>query len=388
MIVERPVVGRSRAALWALRIAMVTTLAWAGLTPDRAAGQTFSSEHHRFELVTLAEGLVHPWGLAFLPDGAILITERPGRLRVLRDGRLQPEPLAGIPTVAARGQGGLLDVALHPDFAGNRLVYFSYAGEGERGIGTEVARARLVDGALIDLETIFVVRPKSSGGRHFGSRLLFGPDGMLYVTTGERGSPDRAQDLRDLAGKVLRIADDGAVPQDNPFLGRDDVSPEIYSSGHRNPQGLTLHRESGRIWAVEHGPKGGDELNVIGPGKNYGWPVITYGRSYAGFKIGEGTAKPGMEQPVRFWVPSISPSGMAFYWGDDFPAWRGNLFIGALSGQALVRLEWEGGAVVGEERLLSGFGKRIRDVRQGPDGRLYLLTDSSRGALMRLDPLP
>jgi glucose/arabinose dehydrogenase len=363
-------------------------MAWMGVPAEPAASQTFVSEQHRFAVSTLVEDLEHPWGLAFLPDGGFLVTERPGRLRVVRDGRLRAEPVAGVPDVAARGQGGLLDVALHPEFSDNRLVYLSYSAEGAGGIGTEVARGRLVDDALVDVRTVLVAAPKSRGGRHFGSRLVFAADGTLYVTSGERGSPDRAQDLDDMAGKVLRITDDGSVPPDNPFLDQRDVPPQIFSYGHRNPQGLTRHPESGRIWAVEHGPKGGDELNVIEPGQNYGWPVITHGRSYAGFKIGEGTAKPGMAQPVRYWVPSISPSGMAFYSGEDFPAWQGDLFIGALSGRALVRLEMDGETVVHEERLITDLEARIRDVRQGPDGRLYLLTDAPDGALLRLDPLP
>ncbi len=354
--------------------------AWEG-----AAAQSFSSERHAFRLVTVAEGLEHPWGLTFLPNGDMLVTEREGRLRLVRGGVLDPSPVPGVPKVAAGGQGGLLDVALHPRFLENRLVYLSYAGPGGEGAGTEVARASLRDGRLVDLETILVVRPKSAGGRHFGSRLLFGPDGLLYVTAGERGSPDRSQDLNDMAGSVLRITDDGRVPPDNPFVGRADAQPEIFTYGHRNPQGLTLHRQSDGIWSVEHGPRGGDELNLLAAGANYGWPVITYGRSYAGFEIGEGTSKPGMAQPVRYWVPSISPSGMAFYEGADFPDWRGNLFVGALSARALVRLQLEGTEVVHEERLLESLGKRIRDVRLGPDGKLYLLIDAPDGALLRLE---
>jgi glucose/arabinose dehydrogenase len=351
-------------------------------------GRIFESERHRFRLTVVASGLEHPWSLAFLPDGAMLVTERPGRLRVIRDGALDPTPVSGVPEVAATGQGGLLDVALHPRFRDNRLVYLSYAGKGRGGAGTEVARGRLSEGRLEDLEILFAVQPKSRGGRHFGSRLVFGAQGHLYVTAGERGDPDRAQDPGDAAGSVVRLTEDGAVPPDNPFVGRADARPEIFSIGHRNPQGLTRHPETGRIWEVEHGPRGGDEVNVIEAGVNYGWPVITYGTSYAGFPIGEGSEKPGMAQPVTYWVPSISPSGMAFYTGAAFPAWRGNLFVGALSGELLLRLELDGERVVHEERLLEELGERIRDVRQGPDGFLYLLTDAPDGALLRLEPLP
>lgn len=353
-----------------------------------AEAPVFESELHRFRLITVSRGLEHPWGLAFLPDGAMLVTERPGRLRLIRDGILDPTPVPGTPEVYASGQGGLLDVALHPDFATNRWVYLSYAGRGRDGAGTEVARGRFVDGRLEGLERIFAVARKSGGGRHFGSRLVFGTDGTLYITAGERGDSERAQDPRDAAGSVIRITDSGAIPPDNPFLGRGDALPEIFSLGHRNPQGLARHPDTGRIWAVEHGPRGGDELNLLRPGANYGWPVITHGKSYAGFKIGEGPAKPGMEQPVAYWVPSISPSGLTFYTGDAFPRWRGSLFLGALSGEMLVRLELDREKVVHEERLLEGLETRIRDVRQGPDGRLYLLTDEADGALLRLDPLP
>jgi glucose/arabinose dehydrogenase len=354
-----------------------------------ASAQTFTSEQHEFRVTTVTSGLVHPWGLTFLPNGDMLVTERVGRLRIGRDAELHPTPVPGVPEVALGGQGGLLDVALHPKFAENRLIYLSYAGTGEGGSGTEVARARLAGDALVDLERILEVRPKSLGGRHFGSRLLFGRDGYLYVTAGERAIKDRAQDLGDLAGSILRITDDGGIPPDNPFVGRPSARPEIYAYGNRNSQGLAIHPETGQIWAAEHGPRGGDELNLLVAGANYGWPVITHGRSYSGAQIGEGTAKAGMAQPVRHWgVPSISPSGMAFYTGGDFPSWRGNLFLGALSGRALVRLVLDGEKIVHEERLLEDLGERIRDVRQGPDGRLYLLTDSPKGALLRLDPVP
>jgi glucose/arabinose dehydrogenase len=370
--------------LSAVIIALAYLWALAGVAPAEA----ISSEEHDLRLVTVAVGLEHPWSLAFMPDGGMLVTERPGRLRVIRDGQLAPEPVAGLPEIAAGGQGGLMDVALDPDFADNGLIYLSYAAESLFQRGTEVARARLDEGQLVDLEIILEAGPKSRGGRHFGSRLTFGPDGMLYVTAGERGDPDRAQDLDDLAGSVIRIATDGTVPPDNPFVGRDGARAEIYSYGHRNPQGLAVHPETGALWSIEHGPRGGDELNLLSPGANYGWPVITYGESYAGFPIGEGTSKPGLEQPLRSWVPSISPSGLAFYTGDAFPAWRGDLFLGALSGRALVRLELDGDRVVHEERLLEDLGARIRDVRSGPDGFLYLLTDHPDGKLLRLEPAP
>ncbi len=376
---------KNPARAWFLTLAL--SVLGAGLS-SAAEEPVFESELHRFKVATVTRGLEHPWGLAFLPDGAMLVTERPGRLRLIHDGALDPAPVPGTPRVAASGQGGLLDVVLHPDFASNRWVYLSYAGKGPGGAGTEVARGRLVAGRLENLETIFAVARKSSGGRHFGSRLAFGADGTLYITAGERGDSDRAQDPLDAAGSVIRVTDSGAVPADTPFVGRGNALPEIFSIGHRNPQGLARHPETGRIWAVEHGPRGGDELNLLRPGANYGWPVITHGTSYAGFSIGEGAAKPGMAQPVVYWVPSISPSGLAFYTGDAFPRWRGNLFLGALSGEMLVRLELDGERVVREERLLEALETRIRDVRQGPDGRLYLLTDESDGAVLRLDPVP
>ena len=384
VISKMPVILR-RSALW---VSLTCTLFWVLAAADIASAQTFSSERHEFHLATIARGLSHPWSLAFLPNGDMLVTERIGRLRIVRNGELDPTPISGVPEVGLGGQAGLLDIALHPQFAENRLIYLSYTAAGEGGNGTVVARARFAEDRLADLETLLEVSPRAPWGRHFGSRFLFGRDGYLYITVGEHGSSDRAQDLSDLAGSVIRITDDGGVPPDNPFVDRPGARPEIYTYGNRNPQGLTLHPETGQIWEVEHGPKGGDEINLLTPGTNYGWPVITHGRSYAGLQIGEGTEKPGMAQPLRFWTPSISPSGMAFYTGDDFPSWRGNLFLGALTGRALVRLELDGTTVVHEERLLLDYGQRIRDVRQGPDGRLYLLMDASNGALLRLDPAP
>jgi aldose sugar dehydrogenase len=337
---------------------------------------------------TVARGLEHPWGLVFLPDGRTLVTERPGRLRLVStDGRVSA-PLVGLPTVQARGQGGLLDVALHPRFAENRLVYLSYAEPGDGGTaGTAVARGRLGESGIDDVRVIYRQRPKISGSNHFGSRLVFARDGTLFVTQGERYAyRDAAQDLASGLGKIVRIHPDGTVPADNPFVGRAGAQPEIWSYGHRNVQGATLHPETGRLWIVEHGPRGGDELNTPEAGKNYGWPVITYGAEYWGPKIGEGTAKPGMEQPLYYWDPVIAPSGLLFYTGDAIPDWKGSLLIGSLRPGLLVRMRLEGGRVAGEERYLGDLGERIRDVRQGPDGHPYLLTDSGDGRILRVVP--
>ncbi len=341
-----------------------------------------------FRAVTLTEGLEYPWGLAFLPDGKMLVTERPGRLRLVgADGRLDPRPIGGVPAVAAVGQGGLLDVVLHPDFARNGWIYLSYAAHGAGGYGTEVARARLEGHALRDLKVIFSMRPKTTTGHHFGSRLVFDRQGYLYITLGDRGEMDRAQRLDDHAGSVIRLHDDGRVPADNPFVAVPNALPEKFTLGNRNIQGAALHPVTGALWAHEHGPQGGDEINIIRAGTNYGWPVITYGRNYgSGTPIGEGTHKAGMAQPLWQWTPSIAPSGMAFYTGDRFPAWRGNLFVGALRGQMLVRLELDGERIVREDRLLENTVGRIRDVRNGPDGFLYLLIDDARGRLIRLEP--
>lgn len=367
---------------------LLTLIFVVAVTACRAADPANSGEEHAFRVVTMTRGLEHPWGLAFLPDGRRLVTERPGRLRLVAvDGTLDPQPVTGLPTIAIHGQGGLLDVALHPGFAENGLIYLSYAARGEGGVGTEVARGRLVDHRLENVEVLFRQQPKSSGGRHFGSRLVFDRQGYLYITLGDRGEQERAQKMDDLAGKIVRLHDDGRIPADNPFVDRPGARPEIYSLGNRNVQGAALHPLTGELWAQEHGPQGGDEVNVIRAGRNYGWPVITYGVEYVvGTKIGEGTHKPGMEQPLHVWVPSIAPSGMAFYQGDRFPRWRGDLFVGALKDQMLVRLRFDGEKRVKEERLLKGVLGRIRDVRAGPDGYLYLLTDSPDGVIARLEP--
>jgi aldose sugar dehydrogenase len=336
---------------------------------------------------TVARGLSNPWGLEFLPDGRILVTERPGRLRIVeRDGRVGA-PLAGVPAVQASSQGGLLDVALDPQFASNRLVYLSYAEPGAGGTaGTAVARGRLGATGLEEVRVIYQQEPKVTGGNHFGSRLAFARDGALFVTQGDRFSyREQAQDLKSLLGKVVRIAADGTVPRDNPFAGRGDVRPEIWSYGHRNVQAAAIDPATGQLWTVEHGARGGDELNHPQAGKNYGWPVITYGRDYSGMKIGEGTTREGMEQPVYYWDPVIAPSGMAFYTGNRYPGWTGNAFVGSLGTQSLVRLVLQNGRVTTEERY--AMGARVRDVKQGPDGFLYLVTDESDGKVLRVVPV-
>jgi glucose/arabinose dehydrogenase len=337
-------------------------------------------------LVEIARDLEHPWGLAFLPDGRMLVTERPGRLRLVApDGRLS-EPLAGVPNVQPGGQGGLLDVALSPGFAENRLVYLSFSEPGPGGAGTAVARGRLGERGLDDTEVVWRQLPKVSGTFHWGSRLVFRPDGTLFVTLGDRLTHrDAAQDLAVTLGKIVRINPDGSAPRDNPFVGRERVRSEIWSSGHRNVQAATLDAR-GELWTAEHGARGGDEVNNPQPGRNYGWPVITYGVDYSGARIGAGTSRPGMEQPVYYWDPVIAPSGATFYGGDRFPQWRGDLFIGSLQPGGLVRLRLADHRVVSEERYQLEPNERIRDVRQGPDGLLYLLTDSSRGRIVRLEP--
>lgn len=377
-----------------MRLSILLLCLFCPALPALADETPLRSERETFRVKVVTAGLENPWGLAFLPDGRMLVSERPGRLRVVAaDGRLDPRPVAGVPAVAARGQGGLLDVALHPAFADNGWVYLSYAGAGEGGVGTEVARGRWVSDAagnrLEALQVIYRQAPKSSGGQHFGSRLVFGRDGLLYISQGDRGEMARAQQLGDLAGKLVRVHDDGRVPADNPWQGVAGARPEIFSVGHRNIQGAALHPLSGALWTHEHGPQGGDEINVARRGLNYGWPVITYGVNYViGTRIGVGSERAGLEQPVHQWTPSIAPSGMAFYTGERFPGWRGNLFVGALKYQMLVRLELDGERVVHEERLLVGREGRIRDVRAGPDGFIYLLTDAPDGKLLRLEPAP
>jgi glucose/arabinose dehydrogenase len=331
---------------------------------------------------------VNPWSLAFLPNGDMLVTEKPGRLRLVRgNGTLEPAPIAGTPQVLAMGQGGLLDVALHPRFAENRFVYLTYSKAVDGGNNTTaLARGRLDGTTLTDVKDIFVADAVSNATLHFGSRLAFGRDGLLYMTVGERNDRNRAQDTNNHAGKVLRLRDDGTVPPDNPFVGQAGFKPEIYSYGHRNLQGLAVHPETGQVWQTEHGPQGGDELNLIQPGKNYGWPVVTLGREYTGEAITNQPWREGMEQPVQVWVPSIALSGMAFYTGTRFPAWKGSLFVGGLAGQQVSRVVFSPRGPIGREPLFVELKQRIRDVRQGPDGLLYLLVDAAQGGILRIEP--
>lgn len=352
-----------------------------------------ATREHKVNIVTVTTGLEHPWGIAFLPDGRLLVTERPGRLRVIaRDGKLDPVPVAGLPRVDAQGQGGLLDVALHPQFATNGLVYWTYAQRDERGRnGTELARGKL-EGApgayrLANVQVLFKLEPKDDSGLHFGSRIVFDRAGLMYVTFGERGTKERSQKRDDIAGKIVRLTDDGRPAPGNPWLAENGTRPEIFSLGHRNVQGAALHPSTGVLWAIEHGPQGGDELNVVKAGANYGWPIITYGANYVtGTKIGEGTAKEGLMQPVKYWVPSPAISGMAFYTGDKFPRWRGDALVGALRGASLIRVRLDGEKFVEDEFMLQRSLPRVRDVRVGPDGFVYLLTDESNGSLLRLEP--
>lgn len=350
----------------------------------------FRSEAYALSLSQFAGGLDHPWGMAFLPDGRLLVTERAGRLRIVgNDGRVAA-PLAGLPPIMASGQGGLLDVAIDPQFRSTRWIYLSYAeprGQGRNG--TSVLRAKLGEAGLSELKVIFRQQPAVASQLHFGSRLAFAPDGTLFITTGDRYSErDQVQSLDNHLGKVIRIRADGSVPPDNPFLKQAGARPEIWSYGHRNLQGAAVHPLSGQLWTHEHGAKGGDEVNLTQAGVNYGWPVITWGVDYSGAPIGEGSRKAGMAQPLHYWVPSIAPSGMAFYQGQPFAQWQGSLLVGALRGQMLVRLALDGTKIKQEERLLQGLGQRIRDVRVGPDGLIYLLTDEGDGSILRLAPQP
>jgi glucose/arabinose dehydrogenase len=374
-----------------LTAAILLTGSFLIVTGTRGENTSFASSAGQLEVQTVASGLVNPWSLAFLPDGRMLVTERPGRMRlVTSEGQLSP-PLKGVPDVWATGQGGLLDVIADKSYAQSRTVYFCFSEKTSGGGRTAVARAALNDGngRLEDVKIIFRQDGPLSSGNHYGCRIVQANDGNLFVTLGEHFSyRDEAQNLGNHLGKLIRIAPDGSVPTDNPFVGRENAKPEIWSYGHRNPQGLAINPASGNLWEIEHGPRGGDEVNIIGRARNYGWPVIGYGIDYSGTKIHESTIKVGMEQPVKYWVPSIAPSGMTFYSAKLFPKWTGSLFTGALAGKMLVRLSVNGDTVTGEERLLQNLNERIRDVRQGPDGALWLLTDNSAGRILRVSPSP
>ena len=375
--------------------AVVTVLS--GTTAVSADG-TFKSALHDYRVVTVVDGLVQPWSIAFLPDGDMLITERPGRLRIVRQGKLLPQPVEGVPKVFVSSQGGLLEVMLHPNFASNRLVYLSYSKPGADDMQSRTAliRGRFENDRLTGVQEIF--EAVARGRNHFGGKIAFDKNGFLFLTLGDRQVPPEgnldahpAQDLSNHHGKIVRLHDDGRVPSDNPFVNRAGARPEIWSYGHRNAQGLAIHPETGDIWINEHGPQGGDELNLIQPGRNYGWPVVGYGVNYTtGLAIHSGTHRQGMEQPVHVWVPSIGISGLMIYTGNRFPQWRGNIFAGGMVGQQLARLTFDGQRVVNRETLAQQMG-RIRDVRQGPDGYIYLVTEDREGGkptpIYRMEPV-
>jgi len=358
--------------------------------------QTFETALYKIRVSVVAKGLVHPWSLAFLPDGNMLVTEREGRLRIVRNGVLDPNPVAGVPAVRAAALGGLLDVALHPKFAENKLIYLSYSKPGDnRLVTTAVARGRFDGTALTDVKDVFVANNWSTSTQNFGGRLAFDHDGLLFLTVGERYEQERAQKTNDHGGKVLRLRDDGSVPPDNPFVGKAGYAPEIYSLGHRSPQGLAVHPVTGAIWENEHGPQGGDELNIILPGRNYGWPIVTFGINYNGENISEATWRADLEPPFMYWVPSIAISGLAFYTGDRFPGWKGSAFVGAMfqgrtraTGHVQRLVFNEKGLPIQREPILRELKQRIRDVRQGPDGLLYVLTEEESGALLKIEPVP
>ena len=351
-----------------------------------ASGQAYESTHHAYRVVHVVEGLDHPWSLAFLPSGDMLVTERDGALRRVRDGVLEGLPLAGVPSVYATGQGGLFDVVLHPQFEDNGWVYLSFSKPGDRAT-TAVVRGRLSASGLTDVEEIFEADAFTRRDVHFGGRMVCDREGRLYLTVGDRGEREEAQDPANHQGTTLRLNDDGTTPADNPFVGRPGYRAEVFTYGNRSPQGLVIHPETGELWQTEHGPRGGDELNRLRGGANYGWPVITYGINYNGTSITDLREKEGMEQPVYYWVPSIATSGLAVYWGDQFPEWRGDFFVGGLAGAQLARVRVRDGRAVEVEPLLTELGQRIRDVRNGPDGFLYVLLDRPDSPLIRLQPV-
>lgn len=347
---------------------------------------TLDTAQHRIRVTRVATRLDHPWSVAFLPNGDILVTERPGRLRIIRDGVLDPTPIAGVPEVHSHLDGGLLDLAVHPQFATNHLVYFTYARAGTGGATVALARGRFDGVALEDVQDIFVADAWSTTDVHYGSRIVFDRDGTLFMSIGERNERERAQIRTDHAGTIVRLRDDGSVPDDNPFVGVADSRPEIYSYGHRNVQGLAIHPHTGALWANEHGPQGGDEVNLVMPGKNYGWPLVSLGREYNGNPVSEAWDLQGVERPLVFWSPSIGISGMAFYTGRRFGSWTGDLLVGGLAGRSLQRVMLVDTASFGREALLTDLRVRIRDVRQGPDEFLYVVTDEDAGELLRLEP--
>jgi len=355
--------------------------------------QTLFTSELQIKVSAVATGLSHPWSLAFLPNGDMLVTERSGKLRIVRNGTLDPQPIAGVPTVRAQVLGGLLEVALHPRFAQNQLLYLTYTKTRDDGLTTTaLARAKFDGKALSELKEIFVANTWSKSTTNYGGRIAFDRNGFLFLTVGERQEQERAQNARDHGGKVLRLRDDGSVPPDNPFVGKPDYLPEIYSLGHRSPQGLAVHPETGAIWENEHGPLGGDEINIILPGKNYGWPLVTFGNDYDGKKITELTSRPDLEAPFMYWLPSIAISGMTFYTSDRIPQWKGSAFVGAMfQGRTrgtghIQRITFNEGRPIQREPILTELRQRIRDVRQGPDGLLYALTDEDNGALLKIEP--
>jgi glucose/arabinose dehydrogenase len=357
--------------------------------------QTFETAQQKIRVSAIATGLANPWSLAFLPNGDMLVTERPGRLRIIKGGVLDPQPISGVPAVRAAVLGGLHEVALHPKFPENGFLYLSYAKAGQGNLSTTaLARGRLNGTALEDVREIFVANTWSASTTNYGGRIAFDRNGFLYMTVGERQEQDRAQKGDDHGGKVIRLRDDGSVPPDNPFVGKAGFSPEIYSLGHRSPQGLAMHPETGAIWENEHGPLGGDEMNIVLPGRNYGWPLVTFGMNYDGTKISDSTWRADLEAPFMYWVPSIAISGLAFYTGDRFPNWKGNAFVGSMfEGRTratghLQRITFEQGRPIQREPLLTDLHQRIRDVRQGPDGLLYVLTDENPGVLLKIEPAP
>ena len=350
------------------------------------AGPVTESEKLNFGVVTVTDKLTNPWGIAFLPDGRILVTERSGEIRIVNNGKLVDEKISGVPAVFAEGQGGLMDIQLHPDYESNGWIYLSYSKPGEGGGGTTIARAKIDGNALTDLEELFSAQPFTNSGAHFGCRIAFDGNGYMFFSSGERGNMSNAQKLENHLGKILRLHDDGRVPSDNPFVNTAGAKPEIWSYGHRNPQGLIYDKATDRLWDHEHGPRGGDELNLIEKGKNYGWPEITYGINYDGTSITDQTGKPGMEQPVTYWVPSIAPCGMAMVTSKRFPEWKNNILVGALALQHVARVELDkNGKYVTQEKLLDKKA-RVRAIAQSPDGYLYVATESP-GQLLKLVPV-